>query len=497
MSKGSRKLVEMRGIVKVYPDGVKALDKVDFDLAEGEVHALLGENGAGKTTLMRILYGEIRPTSGMIIVRGKEARWRGPWDAIKAGIAMVYQNFRLVDALTVRENLLIYLSSLGVSRSEAESRIMSVAEDLGLSIPMEARVEDLPMGVRQRVEIVKALSGGARVLILDEPTSNLTPLEAEGLFRLIEKLKKRGVGIVYITHKLREVMSIADRVTVLRKGRVVGRSVRGDRFFSEEKLASLMVGEVLAPQRSLGEPGKDEVLRVESLTVESGEGVIRVRDVSFKVVAGEIVGVAGVAGNGQEELVEAIIGVRKPSKGSVYVNGVRVRSARDFYRAGGGFIPGDRVRALAHELSVADNAAFIYYTGSRAILMTPSRVKQLFHRLVREFGLKAMSPSTPVGRLSGGNQQKVLVGSEFLRGFRVLVAVNPTQGLDVATTAFVRDLIVKASREGVGVLLVSTDLDEVLELSHRILVMSGGRVVGELRRGEASPERVGVLMGGS
>ena len=497
MSISVRKLVEMKSIVKVYPDGVRALDGVDFDLVEGEVHALLGENGAGKTTLMRILYGEIKPTSGTIIVNGKEARWRGPWDAIRAGIAMVYQNFRLVDTLTVKENILIYLSSLGVSKAEAESRVSRVAKDLGLTIPMETRVEELPMGVRQRVEIVKALSGGARVLILDEPTSNLTPLEAEGLFRLIEKLKKRGVGVVYITHKLREVMRIADRVTILRRGRVVGRSVRGDSLFSEEKLASLMVGEVIAPRRNLGEPGRREVLRVESLTVEDEGGLVRVKGINLNVLEGEIVGIAGVAGNGQEELVEAIIGVRRPSKGSIYVNGVRVRNARDFYRAGGGFIPGDRVKALAQDLSVADNAAFIYYTGSGGVLITPSRLKNLFYRLVKEFGLKAMTPSTPIGRLSGGNQQKVLVGSEFLRSFKVLVAVNPTQGLDVATTAFVRDLIVKASHEGIGVLLVSTDLDEVLELSHRVLVMSGGRIVGELRRGEATPEKVGVLMGGS
>ncbi len=497
MAAEPRPLVEMRGIVKVYPDGVKALDGVDFDVYRGEVHALLGENGAGKTTLMRILYGEIRATSGVILVDGRRVSWRGPWDAIRSGIAMVYQNFRLVEGLTVEENLLVYLSSLGLPRAEARRRVERVVEDLGLSVDMDAPVEKLPPGARQRVEIVKALSGGARLLILDEPTSNLTPLEARGLFKLIGKLREKGVAVVYITHKLREVVEVADRVTVLRRGKVVARVSRGSEGFNEERLAALMVGEVPRPSSPASRPLGGEVLAVKDLYVAGDDGSVRVKGVTFTVRGGEVLGIAGVAGNGQEELVEAIIGLRAPLRGYVEVLGRRVRSPRDFYEAGGAFIPGDRAKALSPELSVAENAAFIYYTASRALLLRPSRLASLFDKLVRSFGLKAGGPSTPVSSLSGGNQQKVLVGAEFMRGFKLLVAVNPTQGLDVATAAFVRRLIVEAASRGSAVLLISSDLDEVLELSHRVAVMSSGRIAGVLARGEATPERLGVLMGGS
>ncbi len=486
-------LVSMRGITKVYPDGVKALDGVDFDLYPGEVHSLLGENGAGKTTLMRILYGEIRPTSGRILVEGREVRWRGPWDAIRAGIAMVYQHFRLVETLTVEENLLIYLSSLGLGRAEARRRIGEAMERLGLEVPLDAVVGDLPMGVRQRVEILKAISGGARVLILDEPTSNLTPLEVEALFGVIERLKSMGVSVVYITHKLWEVTRISDRITVLRRGRVVA-TLRNEGV-SEEELARLMVGE-LAEQAASGRRGRPgrPALVVRNLRVVVG-GVERVKGVSLTVREGEILGVAGVAGNGQEELVAAILGLLKPVEGEVLLWGRPVRSPRDFYRLGGGVIPGDRSQVLAAEMSVGENAAFIYYTGSNKLPLTPGEMARLYEEIRDRFQLVAPGPWAPVGRLSGGNQQKVVVGSEVLRGPRMLVAVNPTQGLDVATTRFVRRLLSDLASRGVAVLLVSADLDEVLELSDRVVVMSGGRVTGELARGEATPEKVGVLMG--
>jgi simple sugar transport system ATP-binding protein len=489
-------VVEMIGITKVYPDGVKALDGVDFNLRRGEVHALLGENGAGKTTLMRILYGEIKPTSGKVVVDGREVRWRGPWDAIRAGIAMVYQQFRLIDSLTVEENLLIYLSSLGLSRSEARRRVEEAVGALGLEIPLEARVEDLPMGLRQRVEIVKAVSGGARVLILDEPTSNLTPKEAEALFSTIAALKSRGVSTVYITHRLGEVVKVADRVTVLRRGRVVASIERGHPDFSEDRLAYLMVGRIPRVEPAPSRPRGGDALRVEGLVVRDERGLVRVRGVSFSVRPGEIVGVAGVAGNGQDEMVEAIIGLRRPERGRVIVNGVEVRGPSDFYRAGGAYIPGDRLKALAPELAVGENAAFIYYTGSKKISLPPSEVETIYRGLVEKFALKAPGAWAPLASLSGGNQQKVLVGSEMMRGFRVLVAVNPTQGLDVATAAFVRGMIARAASQGAAVLLVSSDLDEVVELSHRILVMTSGRIAGEVPRGEATPERIGVLMGG-
>ena len=486
-------LVSMRGISKVYPDGVKALENVDFDLYPGEVHSLLGENGAGKTTLMRILYGEIRPSSGKIIVEGREVKWSGPWDAIRAGIAMVYQHFRLVETLTVEENLLIYLSSLGLNRAEARSRVEDAMERLGLEVPLVARVGDLPMGVRQRVEILKAISGGAKVLILDEPTSNLTPLEVEALFSVVERLKSLGVSVVYITHKLWEVTRISDRITVLRRGRVVA-TLKNDGV-SEEELARLMVGE-LAEQGGRGarrKPGK-AALTVRNLRVLV-DGVERLKGVSLTVREGEILGVAGVAGNGQEELVAAILGLLKPVEGEVLLWGKPVRSPRDFYKLGGGIIPGDRSQILAAEMSVGENAAFIFYTGSRKIALTPGEVEALYREIKDRFHLVAPGPDAPVGRLSGGNQQKVVVGSEVLRGPKLLVAVNPTQGLDIATTRFVRGLLSDLASQGVAVLLVSADLDEVLELSDRVVVMSGGRITGELARGDATPEKVGVLMG--
>ncbi|BAN91093.1 ABC transporter ATP-binding protein [Aeropyrum camini] len=485
--------VAMRGIVKVYPDGVKALDNVDFTLRAGEVHALLGENGAGKTTLMRILYGEIKPTEGEIYVWGRKVSWRGPWDAIRNGIAMVYQQFRLVESMAVEENIAIYLSSLGLGRSEARRRTLETAERLGLEIDLGKTVAELPMGARQRVEIIKALSGGAKVLILDEPTSNLTLLEAEKLFSTLRLLRDMGVSVVYITHKLSEVLRVADRVTVLRRGRVsaviedVGRT-------SEEELARLMVGTLPPPtSRPPGKVGR-KLLSVSKVSVVV-DGVERVREVSIEVREGEIVGIAGVAGNGQEELVDAIIGLRRPVRGSIEVQGRRIEKSLDFYRAGGGYIAGDRGKVLAMDYSVAENIAFLYYTASKTLLLRRSKLEDLFRGLVERFRLVARSPWTPVGRLSGGNQQKVIVGSEVLRGFKLLVAVNPTQGLDIATTSFVRNILSELARQGAGILLVSTDLDEILELSDRIYVMSGGRVTGVPERGQATPEKLGVLMG--
>lgn len=484
-----RPLLVVDGVSKVYPDGVRALDRVSMEVGEGEVHAVLGENGAGKTTLMRIIYGEIRPTEGRIIYRGVEARWRGTLDAIRSGVAMVYQNFSLVPTMTVRENIALYLSSLGAS--SVEGRIEEAVRLTGLSIPLDSVVEELPMGVRQRVEIVKAVAGGARLLILDEPTTHLTPGEAGLLFRVVRRLSRSGVSVIYITHKLGEVAEIADRVTVLRRGRVVGVVERGS--MDAATLSRLMIGEDLPPARGRSRPpGRRVMLRVSRVSLPP-----RLRGVSLEVRESEILGVAGVAGNGQEELVEAVIGLRRPSEGFVEVAGRRVESPRDFYSAGGGYIPGDRRRALALDMSVAENAAFIAGTSGGPWLLTRGRYLEVYESLVRDYSLKSPSPWHPLGSLSGGNQQKVLVGSELLRRPRVIVAENPTQGLDVATARFVRNLLLELRDRGACVLLVSTDLDEVAELSDRIAVMSGGRVVGLLDRGEASPEEIGRLMGGA
>jgi len=343
MSEDCNPAVEMRGIVKVYPDGVRALDGVDFTLMRGEVHALLGENGAGKTTLMRILYGEIRPSQGEIRVCGERVHFRGTRDAIRRGIALVYQHPRLVPTLTVWENIMLYLHQAGVPPGEAEERVRGAMRLTGFEVPLDETVEDLPLGTLQRAEIVKALAAGARILGLDEPTTNLTPLEVEGLFQAIRRMREQGISLVYITHKLREVEEIADTVTVLRKGRVVASRV-DPRGMSREELARLMVGELPPPgerpEKTLGSP----VLEVEGLRVT---GRVRLQIDRLEVRAGEIVGVAGVEGNGQEELVEAVVGLVEPEEGVVRVLGLENPGARDFLSGGGGFVPGGRPSSSA------------------------------------------------------------------------------------------------------------------------------------------------------
>ncbi len=486
-------IVELRGIVKVYPDGVKALDGVDLRLYPGLVHAILGENGAGKTTLMRILYGEIRPTRGEIIIRGRKVRLRSTVDGIRNGIAMVYQHPRLVPTLTVRENILLYFHSAGIDPGELEERLRRAQEITGFTAPLDERVEDLPVGVRQRVDILRGIAAGARVLILDEPTTNLSPIEVEGLMNAIRGMKREGIAIAYITHRLPEVMEIADTVTVLRKGRVVASEV-DPRSLGEEGLARLMVGEVPPPPprehgKKLGEP----VLRIHGLRTR---GKVEVYIEDLVVREGEVLGVAGVEGNGQDELVAAIIGYGERLEGWVEVLGRRNPSPREFYKAGGAYIPGDRRKALALFFSVAENLAFLRYDHEGPSLLTPGRLVALYREVAEEYNVVAGSPWAPVRSLSGGNQQKLLVGSQLHMKPRFLVAVNPTRGLDVATTRYVRSLIAGLASRGAGVLLVSTDLDEILEVSDRIAVISRGRIAGVLSPEEATPERLGLLMGG-
>jgi len=484
--------VEMKGIVKVYPDGVRALDGVDFTLMKGEVHALLGENGAGKTTLMRILYGEIRPTRGEIRVCGRPVQFRSTRDAIRRGIALVYQHPRLVPTLTVWENIMLYLHQAGVPQGEAEARVREAMRLTGFQVPLDEPVETLPLGTLQRAEIVKALAAGARVLGLDEPTTNLTPLEVEGLFQAIRRMREQGISLVYITHKLREVEEIADAVTVLRRGRVVASRV-DPRGMSREELARLMVGELPPPgSRRVRSPG-EPVLVVEGVRAR---GRVRLEIERLEVRAGEIVGVAGVEGNGQEELVEAVVGLLPVEEGRIRVLGMENPGARDFLSGGGGFVPGDRRKALLLNFTVAENVAFLLYAHAGPIMLTPGRLVELYRRVAEEYRVVAESPWAPASSLSGGNQQKLLVGTQLLTRPRLLVAVNPTRGLDVATTRYVRNLIQDLAGEGAGVLLVSSDLDEILELSDRIVVLYEGRITGELTPEEATPERLGVLMGG-
>ncbi len=496
------KAVEVRDVWKVYPDGTIALRGVNLSVDRGEIHGLLGENGAGKTTLMRIIYGEIKPTRGSIAIFGKPIKFRGPWDAMREGIAMVYQRFTLVPTLTVLENLYIAYSSVvrGARLNDAERLVNDVMERSGLTVPIHERVENLPVGIQQRVEILKALIRNSRILILDEPTSVLNPLEVRFLFNTLRKLKSMGITVIFITHKLREVKEITDRVTVLRKGRVV-RVVR-TKDVSERELARMMIGrEVLLkiPKVELktGEP----VLRVENLWVKDDRGFDAVKGVSLSVNSYEILGIAGVQGNGQRELLEAIAGVRPAWRGRVLLNGKDITNLEPSERYGKGlsFIPEARDIGLVLDMNVCENSILtrIREVVGRAGFLSLGKVASLAREIVMRFAVVTPSISTPVRYLSGGNQQKLMVGRELIKKPKLLLVAEPTHGLDVAATEFVRKTILDFARSGGAVLLASTDLEEVMQLSSRVAVMSGGRVVALKRPYEYTAEELGLLMGGA
>lgn len=493
-------LVEMMGIRKVYPDGVVALRGVNFEIAEGEIHGLLGENGAGKTTLMRILYGEIRQTSGNILLQGRKVNFRGPWDAMRSGINMVYQRFSLVPTLTVIENLQLYLSSLmkGVSAEEVRKRAESIMERLGFRIPLDALVEELPIGVQQRVEVAKVLLSRPKLIILDEPTSVLTPLESRELFKMLRELRKEGISIVFITHKLREVKELTDRVTVLRRGEKVGTF--DTQSVSEGDLALMMVGRNILPtQRSPSSP-REEVLRVEDLWVRDDRGLHAVKGVSFELRGGEILGITGVQGNGQLELAEALAGVRGVDSGRMIIKGEDITHlpAKVRYRKGISYIPDSRSVGLIMDMNLVENSilttldSFLGIGGRVNWSLAAGRADSI----VNKFNVVTSSLRAQVKYLSGGNQQRLLVGREVLKEPEVIIICEPTQGLDVAATEFIRSTLLKFRDKGKAIILISTDLDEVFELSDRIAVMYEGKFIGMGNNEEFTVERIGLLMGG-
>ncbi|MDK2372191.1 MAG: ABC transporter ATP-binding protein [Candidatus Korarchaeota archaeon] len=492
----------MEGIVKRFP-GVLANDHVNFELLPGEIHALLGENGAGKTTLMNILYGIYQPDDGKIFVKGKKVRIRSPRDAIRLGIGMVHQHFLLVDKHTVAENL-----AMGYARSflnplrEVKDRIRDFAEKYGIQVDPDAYIWQLSVGEQQKVEIVKALYAGADILILDEPTSVLTPQEARDLFNVLRRMKEDGKGIVFITHKLSEVFEVADRVTVMRRGRVVG-TLRVEEA-TKESLARMMVGRdvVFELEKVLGKPGRP-VLEVKDLVVLGDRGREAVKGVSFEVREGEIFGVAGVAGNGQRELVQAIVGLRRVKSGSVSVMGVDAtnKSPREIAELGVGHIPEERLKfGIVPDMSVAENSVLkSYYRPPyrRGLLLDYGEIRRTAESLINEYEIAVPSPDTQARLLSGGNMQKLIVGREIRRDPKLIVASNPTFGLDVGATEYIRKLLLKKRDEGRAILLVSGDLDEVIQLSDRIAVMFEGRFVGVVRPEEVTREEIGLMMSGS
>ena len=501
MPREKRKAIEMLNISKIYPDGVVALRDVNLTVYEGEIHGLLGENGAGKTTLMRILYGEIKPTKGEIKLFGRKVSFHGPWDAIRHGIGMVYQHFTLVPTFTVLENL--QLSFTSVEKKVSESAVRKNAEklmrEIGFEVPLDAVVEDLPIGVQQRAEILKILLRKAKILILDEPTSVLTPIETRELFRMLKRLKEKGITIIFITHKLKEVKEITDRVTVLRKGRLVGTVETAK--VTEVDLARMMVGRevFLKISKTPAKVGR-KVLEIADLWVKDDRGLDAVKGVSLDLYEREILGIAGVQGNGQKELVEAIAGIRPIIKGKIIVDGVDVtkKSTVERYKLGLAYVPDSRLVGLVLDMSLIENTTLtnLHKVLTRTKRILWDRASKIAVKVVKELDVVTPSLSAPVKYLSGGNQQKVMVGREIVREPKIFIVAEPTHGLDVGATEFIRKTLVSLRDKGKAVLLVSTDLDEIMQLSDRIAVMYEGKIVAIGKAEEFSIERLGLLMGG-
>jgi simple sugar transport system ATP-binding protein len=497
-------LLELREITKRFP-GIVANDGVDFDLSRREVHALLGENGAGKSTLMNVLYGLYQHDEGQILMNGKPVSIRSPKDAINLGIGMVHQHFMLIPVMTVAENIVLATeptkAGVFLDYDAAVESVEQIARTFNFSIDPRARVESIGVGQQQRVEIVKALYREAEILILDEPTAVLTPQEARELFGILRALVDEGtLSVIFISHKLKEVLEIADRITVLRRGKKIETLPREGA--TTETLARLMVGRevLLRVEKKPAEPG-EPLLRVEGLSARDERGLDAVRDVSFEVRAGEIVGIAGIDGNGQTELVEALTGLRKPVSGRVLIGDrdVTGRGPRASFDAGEGHIPEDRHRrGLVLDFTLAENIALHDYRrqpDSRWGWLYPGRLVRRARRLLKEFDVRGGGPQTLALALSGGNQQKVVIAREIDGDPRVLVSAQPTRGLDVGAIEFVHRRLVEERDEGRAVLLVSLELDEILSLSDRILVIYEGQIVAEFGP-DASDEELGVAMTG-
>jgi ABC-type uncharacterized transport system ATPase subunit len=499
---GETPILSMRGIHKRFP-GVVANDDVGFDVWPGEVHALLGENGAGKTTLISILYGLQQPDAGQIILDGEPVRLHNPRHAMAHGIGLVAQHFHLARRHTVAENIALGLADTPFLRPTRRlaRRIAELGRRYGLEVDPDARVWQLSPGEQQRVEIVKALLQGARLLILDEPTSVLTPQEAEGLFGVLRRMTAEGKGVIFISHKLDEVMRVAQRITVLRKGAVVGRLEAAEA--TPALLARLMVGEFEPPRRKQTEPGTEALARLEDIWARNERGMPALRGVEFDIRAGEILGVAGVAGNGQAELVEVVSGLRRPERGRMTIGGrdVTELGVRALLDNGVALIPEDRNRmGTVPAMSVAENLVLRQYRKKpydRGGLIDWRAVAGFARSSIDKYEIATPNQATRARLLSGGNVQKLILARELAGEPRLVVAAHPTYGLDVGAAALTHDLLLRQRERGAAVLLVSEDLDELLQLADRILVLSQGRVAGIVSAGAADRERLGLLMAGS
>ncbi len=496
--------LEVRNITKRFP-GVIANDRVNFTLEKGEIHALLGENGAGKSTLMNVIYGLYSPDEGEFFIDGEQAEIRNPHDAIHAGVGMVHQHFMLVPVFSVTENIILgseVTKGPSLDIRSARRQIRELSQEYGLEVDPRAIIEDLPVGIQQRVEIIKALYRNAKILVLDEPTAVLTPQEADDLFRIMRHLTERGVSIIFITHKLKEVLAVADRISVMRRGQLVGTAVPSET--DEQGLAEMMVGRevILEVEKTPAEP-KDVVLEVKDLTIVDERDVEAVRNISFDVRAGEILGIAGVQGNGQTELAETLTGLRGAERGTIMLNNepLPFENPRVLAESGVSHIPEDRQKhGLVLPYSIADNMVLCTYYQkpfANGLQRDAGAVLKNADQLVEQFDVRTPGSAVPAGNLSGGNQQKVIVARELSRSVKLLIANQPTRGLDVGSIEYIHSQIIKERDEGAAVLLISAELDEIRSLADRIAVMYHGEIVATMDVDQVTKSELGLLMAGS
>lgn len=502
-NKGQNLVVEMRNITKKFGD-FTANDGINLDIRKGEVHALLGENGAGKSTLMNMLYGLFQPTDGQIFINGEEVKFKDPNDAIKKGLGMVHQHFMLIQPFNIVENIVLGMEpSKGISLDMKKARkdVVNLSEKYGFSIDPDAKIQDVTVGTQQRVEILKVLYRGADILIFDEPTAVLTPQEIEELVGIINNLKNSGKSIILITHKLKEIKEMADRCTIIRRGKKIKTVDVCD--VSEEELADMMVGRavVLDVEKSPQLPGS-EVLKIEDLHVKDARGVYKVNGLNLSLHYGEILGIAGVDGNGQSEFLEALTGLRKVEKGKIILDNKDItnKKPREIQEHGLNNIPEDRHRrGLVLDFSVAENYVLEnYYKDefSNKGILNFKKIKEYANNLSEKFDVRPRDINYAVGDLSGGNQQKVILAREISNDPSVLIAAQPTRGLDVGAIEFIRKFLVEQRDKGKAVLLVSFELDEILALSDKISVIYGGKIVGTFNREDTDEKELGLYMAG-
>jgi simple sugar transport system ATP-binding protein len=503
---GSQVRLELKNVTKRFP-GVVANDSVDLTVNSGEILGLLGENGAGKTTLMNILYGLYGADDGEVLIDGKQVHFSGPGDAITAGIGMVHQHFMLVPVFDVTENVVLGVEpTVGfvghIDMDEARKEVREISSKYRLDVDPDALVEDLPVGSQQRIEIIKVLFREAEIIVFDEPTAVLTPQEVEDFFEIVRGLKESGKGIIFITHKLGEMLEIADRIAVLRRGKIVGEASPDSA--TKESLAEMMVGRPvdLVVDKTPAEPG-DVVLAVANLVVQDERLHNAVNDVSFEVRAGEIVGIAGVQGNGQTELVEALTGLILPLAGSITIRGedITLASPRRMHQLDVAHVPEDRQRdGLVLSFDLVENLVLdAYYAKpySNGVVMDWDEARRHAKKLIQQYDIRTPSADVSAGSLSGGNQQKLIVAREFARDTRLIIASQPTRGIDVGSIEYIHQRIVEERDEGAAVLIVSSELDEVMALADRILVMYRGKVVAEVAGPDATAAELGLFMAGA